>query len=158
MAPTEFRLRCAGLVVQDDSLLLVRYADPRVGDHWQVPGGGLEPGETIEAAVARELREETGFEVDVSSLAYVKQVSTPNYHTVAHTVVLYFWATPVGGRLGEDLKSTDEERQLTEELRFVHRSEELDVPFIEADLWKRIWSDIDAGLDETVYLGHIVRD
>ena len=61
MTPTEFRVRCAGLVVQDDSLLLVRYADPRVGDHWQVPGGGLEPGETIEAAVARELSLSTDF-------------------------------------------------------------------------------------------------
>ncbi len=157
MAPKEYRVRCAGLVVQDDSLLLVRYADSEVGDHWQVPGGGLEAGETIQTAVAREVRAETGLEVDVGSLAYLKQVSTPTYDFVVHTVVMYFWANPFGGSLGKDLKLTDEEEAVTTDLRFVHRSEQLDVPLIESDLWGRIWGDIYAGVDETIYLGHIVR-
>ena len=158
MAPTEYRVRCAGLVVQDDSLLLIRYEDPGVGDHWQTPGGGLEAGESIQAGVAREVREETGLEVEVGPLAYFSQVSTPNWDVVAHTVVLYHWSTPVGGSLGENLMLTAEEIALTAEVRFVHRNEVLDTPIFDRELWDHLWADIDASVDETVYLGHKVRD
>ena len=46
----------------DDLVLLLRYDDPPPnGVHWVTPGGGLEPGEDVRAAAARELREETGW-------------------------------------------------------------------------------------------------
>ncbi len=47
------------LADRDDRVLLFRFADPR-GPFWCTPGGGLEPGEDLRAAVARELAEETG--------------------------------------------------------------------------------------------------
>lgn len=46
------------LVDRDDRVLLFRFADPR-GPSWCTPGGGLEPGEDLRAAAARELAEET---------------------------------------------------------------------------------------------------
>lgn len=40
----------------------MRYDDPPPnGSHWSTPGGGLEPGESYEAAARRELAEETGW-------------------------------------------------------------------------------------------------
>src|SRR5579884_1910415 len=47
---------------EPDTLLLVRqYRHPLGRDHWEVPAGGMDPGETPEAAAIRELREETGY-------------------------------------------------------------------------------------------------
>ncbi len=59
------RLRqAARAVVLDpaDRILLVRFDFP-ARSVWAAPGGGLEPGETHEHALARELREEAGLEV-----------------------------------------------------------------------------------------------
>jgi 8-oxo-dGTP pyrophosphatase MutT (NUDIX family) len=47
------------LVDPDDRVLLVRFEFP-AGTRWALPGGGLEPGETPEDALRRELEEEVG--------------------------------------------------------------------------------------------------
>lgn|GEM_PF-5738377 len=57
---TDIYVRCVGLLVENDALLLMRYSDPELGDIWQYPGGGLQAGETVEDGVRREMREETG--------------------------------------------------------------------------------------------------
>ena len=54
------------LVDDDGALLLLRGSDParpEAGTWWFTPGGGLDDGETAEAAARREVHEETGFEV-----------------------------------------------------------------------------------------------
>lgn len=47
----------------DDRVLLIKARDPfqpAKGEWWELPGGGMEPGETSHAAAAREITEETG--------------------------------------------------------------------------------------------------
>jgi 8-oxo-dGTP pyrophosphatase MutT (NUDIX family) len=67
--PTGLRIRTAARVVlldPDDRVLLVRwhFEDPDgPTDVWGTPGGGIDPGETPEKAVRRELLEETGLGV-----------------------------------------------------------------------------------------------
>jgi len=51
------------LLSKEDEVLLLRIRPPQGGDYfWITPGGGLENGETAEAALKRELREELGRE------------------------------------------------------------------------------------------------
>ena len=60
----------AGIVERDGLLLIAqRRPDDRLAGQWEFPGGKVEPGETPEAALVRELREE--FAVETEVLGYV---------------------------------------------------------------------------------------
>ena len=52
-------------------MLLARRAHEPLKGEWSLPGGGVELGETLEAAVAREVLEETGLVVDVGPVVEV---------------------------------------------------------------------------------------
>jgi 8-oxo-dGTP diphosphatase len=64
------RLQCVGAVIFDEAgrlLLILRGHEPGKG-LWSIPGGRIEPGETDEQAVVREVREETGLAVTCGRL------------------------------------------------------------------------------------------
>jgi 8-oxo-dGTP diphosphatase len=64
------RIPCVGAVIRDDAgrlLMILRGHDPGRG-LWSIPGGRIEPGETPEGAVVREVREETGLRVTCGPL------------------------------------------------------------------------------------------
>jgi 8-oxo-dGTP diphosphatase len=60
-----------GVVVDDGRALLIRRGSEPLRGQWSIPGGMLELGESLQAGVARELREETGLEVRVLELIEV---------------------------------------------------------------------------------------
>lgn len=61
------------LVFHQDSVLLVlnKWEHRVFGPCWGVPGGSQEPGETLEATVIREVKEETGLDVAVDGLCFL---------------------------------------------------------------------------------------
>lgn len=95
-----------GAVVLDESvpgekrILLVRRARPPMAGRWSLPGGRLEFGERIDAAVRREVLEESGLEVQVGPLVEVVEAIDPPYHYV----ILDFVCRRTGGELraGDD--------------------------------------------------------
>ena len=59
----------AGLVFREGKLLITqRQVDAHLGGLWEFPGGKREPGETFEACLIRELREELGIEIIVCEI------------------------------------------------------------------------------------------
>lgn len=68
----QFRVGCKALIFDERGRILVvrRAAEETLPGIWEFPGGGVEFGETLEAALARELREETGLEPDVLRVLY----------------------------------------------------------------------------------------
>ncbi|MBT3399299.1 MAG: NUDIX domain-containing protein, partial [Rhodospirillaceae bacterium] len=59
------------VVLRDDQVLMIRRGrEPRIGQ-WSIPGGKQELGETWQETAVREIREETGVEIDVIGIVDV---------------------------------------------------------------------------------------
>jgi len=91
-----------GIVVDDDTLLLIRRRNPPFKGLWALPGGFVDVGETCEAACVREISEETGLEVEIKKLVGV--YSDPGRDPRGHTVSTVFLCEIIGGELsaGDD--------------------------------------------------------
>lgn len=79
----EIRLRISvmGLFVDADTVLMIHKITGPEPDCWDLPGGGLNPGEPILQALQREIREETGLlNVRVESLLTIVEGFFPNWH------------------------------------------------------------------------------
>jgi 8-oxo-dGTP pyrophosphatase MutT (NUDIX family) len=73
-------------------VLLDRSHDPAKDGFYWFPGGGIEPGETAEEAVKRELVEEAAFQIDVLKPLYLSENLFVESGEYRHEVIVYFLA------------------------------------------------------------------
>ena len=68
------RIRVAVLLFKNEKILMIKHIDPKTKFEWWVPpGGGLEGKETVFDCATREVFEESGLNVDVQKLVYIRQ-------------------------------------------------------------------------------------
>jgi 8-oxo-dGTP diphosphatase len=84
------RIRAAGILVHDGKILLARH-EKNGKSYWLIPGGGVDYGETVEAAVIREYQEEVGLPIKVGSMVLVHDSIPPNLHR--QVLNIYFMVT-----------------------------------------------------------------
>jgi ADP-ribose pyrophosphatase YjhB (NUDIX family) len=103
------RVTARGIALHGDDMLCVRQG---LTGMWAIPGGGTEPGETPDDAVAREMLEETGFAVTRATHA----VSTWELYGDRLYVTLTFLCE---GQQDGDVTLTDEERMADQQAAWI---------------------------------------
>jgi ADP-ribose pyrophosphatase YjhB (NUDIX family) len=92
VAPPAVEVAVGAIVRRGDALLLVRRGRGPGAGRWSVPGGRVQPGETLRAAVEREVLEETGVRVRAEAFAgWVERIGDDPFPH--HYVILDFFAS-----------------------------------------------------------------
>ena len=91
----------AAIFREDGRVLIVRRAQPPARGLFTLPGGGVELGETLTEAVVREVREETGLDIEPLALAGYRQVIARDTagKIERHFVILPFAARLIAGEM-----------------------------------------------------------
>lgn len=92
-------INIGAVILKDDKILFVQEAvEPHRGK-WNFPLGQIENNETIEEAIIREAKEETGYDIELTDFLGVYQsLSAPG----VNVIIVMFKAKPIGGELDFD--------------------------------------------------------
>jgi 8-oxo-dGTP diphosphatase len=97
--PTRPYLAVSAAIFRDGRVLIVRRAQPPASGLYTLPGGGVELGETLQQAIVREVREETGLDIVPLVLAGYRELIVRDSagRIERHFVILPFAARWLAG-------------------------------------------------------------
>lgn len=110
------RVRACGICIKDQKTLLINHKSITESDFWAPPGGGISFGESAEACVIREFKEETGLTITVDHYLFACE----HIHLPLHAIELFFKVTIKEGvaKMGFD-PEMDDNNQSIQEVRYV---------------------------------------
>lgn len=79
-----FHVTVKGVLIKNDEILLVKRTTPSSDGfgYWELPGGGVDFGESPEQALIREFNEETGLQIEIQKPIYTFTAIRENYQTI----------------------------------------------------------------------------
>jgi 8-oxo-dGTP diphosphatase len=104
LQPTHPQVAVSAAIFRDDRVLLVRRARSPADGFYSLPGGRVEFGETLHAALNREVDEETALKIEIVGLAGWREV-LPGTSRGGHYLIMSFAARWIAGEvvLNEEL-------------------------------------------------------
>ena len=96
----KIKVGVGAVVFRGDEVLIIKRGKPPFMGAWSIPGGGLEYGEILEDAARREVREETGLEIQIVGLLGAYDGLLSDAHGggfKSHTVIIDYVAEWVSG-------------------------------------------------------------
>lgn len=140
----------AQAVVFDAGRLLCARHEKRGRSYWVLPGGHVDPGETVWEAVVREMAEETGLEVRSGRLWAMAEFVAPGRHVVECAFAVTGWSGELAP--GSDPDAGDHPASLVD-VAWLDRERFTAAPFRPGVLERRLlerWDDPEA---PAIYLG-----
>ena len=110
----------AAIIKRGDMIFATQRGYGEFKDGWEFPGGKLEPGETAEAAILREIKEELDADIKVCQLFETVEYDYPDFHLTMHCFIC-------------ELISEDMVLKEHEDARWLGRSELDSVDWLPAD-------------------------
>jgi len=113
----KIRVRVSGICIEDNRILLAKHQNiGELGELWIPPGGGVDFKETLEEALIREFKEETGLNIAVAKFLCINEFQANNLHSIE----LFFLVSRQSGDLK---KGSDPElnaaQQIIKDVKFV---------------------------------------
>lgn len=116
------KIEVVAAIVQDgEKIFATQRGYGEFKDGWEFPGGKIEPGESKETALARELKEELDMEVEIGELFETVEYDYPSFHLTMHCFLC-------------NLKQKDYVLKEHEAAKWLLRSELNSVDWLPADL------------------------
>lgn len=116
--PLAYRISARAIIQEPSGQYLMEYMPEY--DCYTFPGGGVEDGETLEQALIREIREESGFAIDKGSIRRYGQIvlkkSNRDYASFNQRYIgisLYFKATSLGKQFATDMTDSEKRHRMT---------------------------------------------
>ena len=94
----------AAIIVQEKKVFATQRGYGEFKDGWEFPGGKIEPGESPEEALVREIREELDVDIKVGRLLETVEYDYPRFHLIMHCFICELLSEEIILKEHEDAK------------------------------------------------------
>jgi 8-oxo-dGTP diphosphatase len=117
------RTRVNGVLIEEDQILMIKHKMGENRYFWNVPGGGMKYGSSVDENLKREFLEETGLRIEIQNFICAHEYLEPPLHAIE----LFFLVKKVGGELKMGIDpELDQGKQLITEIAYL-KLENLDL-------------------------------
>lgn len=106
----------ASAIIENEEGKILLTKSPKWNNKWTLPGGHIEPGETILQAALREAEEETGLNLlPIDIICWGELIGSKDFHRSAHFIYFDLYCKQIGGILKLDKKELSDYQWLSPE-------------------------------------------